>query len=592
MKQTDKNLAPASWHHVECNLSLGSPRHAESCHLFDVKTTGDEPECACLNLSQTCSCPKRWPHKPHVKKTSSAAPKQRLSAQRLWHHESCTASSQHGLDLPLFTEALPLDGPQRPEGACCCPEGWPKNRKGQSLAERKVKEAKPGVGKVPNPCLGSKRVNTEIATNHYALRTDFAPSNAQMIRYCEHHNYKMVMNWQTETGIPAPTFDDTAIEALREKHPKDPLFPLVQRYRQTEKAAGMVDGLPLVNGRVHTEFTHVPKTGRLASRNPNLQNVPRFADENSPYFKIREMFVARPGHRLLEADFGGIEAVLTMYEAGVNTDGTAKVGTEDAQLGLRLTNIDIHGFISSHDIGQPADPTWSDADLKDFLAAFRKENRQWKTKSGLMRSYEEIRDCNKTGLYASLYGGGPGTLVRSRPDVFPNEAVAASVQAQIFGLFPSVPKWWWEVCAEADQFGYVTTPDGYRQWFIDVLVNEYSKREEKWNIKMSRLANECIAAKPQHLAMCFTGQGLDLFWEQYPQYRDGLRLTIHDSVCGEWADHEILDVGRALKGCMETPLPFLPLPEAWGLGRHLKVAVEAKVSEVSGDWRSMTKFRL
>jgi hypothetical protein len=226
------------------------------------------------------------------------------------------------------------------------------------------------------------------------------------------------------------------------------------------------------------------------------------------------------------------------------------------------------------------------------LAEFRKENRQWKTKSGLMRSYEEIRDCNKTGLYASLYGGGPGTLVRSRPDVFPNEAVAASVQAQIFGLFPSVPKWWWEVCAEADQHGYVTTPDGYRQWFIDVLVNEYSKRDEKWNVKMSRLANECIAAKPQHLAMCFTGQGLDLFWENYPQYRDGLRLTIHDSIVGEWPDAQILEVGRALKSCMETPLPFLPLPEAWGLGSHLKVAVEAKVSEVSGDWRSMTKFKL
>jgi len=572
-----KRRTPASWHHESCPRSLGV--------INGIDVPMDE-----------CSCPKRWPRKPRVSTTT--APKNRPSAQRLWHHESCTVSSQQALDLPLFTEALPLDGTQRPEGACCCPEGWPKNRKGRSAAETKVKEAKPGAGKVANKCLGATRVNTEIATNHYALRTDFAPSNAQMIRYCEHHNYKMVMNWQTETGIPAPTFDETALDTLIEKYPKDPLFPLIRRFRQTQKCLGTnVDGIRPINivdgiGTVHTEFGHVPKTGRLNSKNPPMQVIPRIVDPLSPYYRVREMYVAGKGNRLMEADFGGIEAVLTMYLAGVNNDGTAKIGTEDAQLGLRLTNIDIHGFISSHDIGEPANPAWSDADLKAFLAAFRKENRQWKTKSGLMRSYEEIRDCNKTGLYASLYGGGPGTLVRSRPDVFPNEAVAASVQAQIFGLFPSVPKWWWEVCAEADQYGYVTTPDGYRQWFIDVLVNEYSKREEKWNVKMSRLANECIAAKPQHLAMCFTGQGLDLFWEQYPQYRDGLRLTIHDSVVGEWADNQILEVGRALKSCMETPLPFLPLPEAWGLGSHLKVAVEAKVSEVQGTWKDMKKVKL
>lgn len=499
--------------------------------------------------------------------------KEKAPKPSAWHHPTC-AHAIGSLDFAY--------------DHCVCPKGWPRKPKVEKAA------------KTPNPCHLAPHTKIEVPTDHYALRMDFAPSVAQLIRYCEHHRYKMEMNYQTDDGIPRPTFDETAMEKLHAKYPHDRLFPLVKRYRETQKCLGTyVDGLTLWPSDLGSGFAlakaellHIPKTGRLACKGSPHQLQPRTSDPLNPYYKVREMYVASPGCRLAEIDFSGLEAVLTFYLAGVTNAGLPKPGTEDARQGLRLTQSDIHSYLATHDIGQPADLKWSDADLNAYFAEFRKENRKWVAKSGKLQFFEDIRDCDKMGLYGSLYAGGPGTLVRSRPDVFSSIAIASAVQGLIFDLFPSVPKWWWEVAQEAEQYGYITTQDGYPQHFSDVLDHVYLKKEARWDTRLNRTANEAIAAKPQHLGMCFTAQGIDLFWEQYPQYRDFLRLTIHDSVLGEHHEDTVMDVCRALKGCMETPLPFLPLPVEWGMGTHLKVKVDTKMSTTAGDWRQMEKVKV
>lgn len=124
--------------------------------------------------------------------------------------------------------------------------GEPTKRARKPRKSKAAKEAKPKVERVPNPCLEAKREVVEVPCDWYALRMDFTPSNAQMTRYCEFKGYTMVMNWQTESGIPAPTFDTTALAKLIEKYPDDPLFPLIERYRQIEKCLGTyVEGLIL-----------------------------------------------------------------------------------------------------------------------------------------------------------------------------------------------------------------------------------------------------------------------------------------------------------------------------------------------------------
>lgn len=82
----------------------------------------------------------------------------------------------------------------------------------------------------------------------------------------------------------------------------------VRAYLGTEDKLGV-----LVNDRIHTDFVQYGTvTGRFSSRDPNLQNVPRPGTELAT--KVRALFTAPDGHRLVVADYGQIELrVLAHY---------------------------------------------------------------------------------------------------------------------------------------------------------------------------------------------------------------------------------------------------------------------------------------
>jgi DNA polymerase-1 len=109
---------------------------------------------------------------------------------------------------------------------------------------------------------------------------------------------------KTKTG---PSTDADALEELAALHP---VPAKIVDYRVLSKLKGTyIDALPaLVNpatGRIHTSFNQaVAATGRLSSSNPNLQNIPIRTDVGR---RIRQAFVAKPGHVLVSADYSQIE---------------------------------------------------------------------------------------------------------------------------------------------------------------------------------------------------------------------------------------------------------------------------------------------
>ena len=117
-----------------------------------------------------------------------------------------------------------------------------------------------------------------------------------------------------ELGLPvvkrtktARSTDQAVLERLSAAHP---LPATVLDCRQVAKLKSTyLDTLPRMlnprTGRLHTSFKQLgAATGRLSSADPNLQNIPIRRDEGR---RIREAFVAAPGHTLLSADYSQIE---------------------------------------------------------------------------------------------------------------------------------------------------------------------------------------------------------------------------------------------------------------------------------------------
>ena len=110
-----------------------------------------------------------------------------------------------------------------------------------------------------------------------------------------------------KTPSGAPSTDEESLEELALDHP---LPKLILEYRGLAKLKSTyTDKLPrMVNrktGRVHTSYGQaVAVTGRLASSDPNLQNIPIRTAEGR---RIREAFIAPPGAHIVSADYSQIE---------------------------------------------------------------------------------------------------------------------------------------------------------------------------------------------------------------------------------------------------------------------------------------------
>jgi uracil-DNA glycosylase family 4 len=226
-----------------------------------------------------------------------------------------------------------------------------------------------------NPCAGGSVISKTEEVERWAYVAPFVPSLPRMKAYQAIKGHKPRISKTKERRV---TFDEGAIRDLRIAYPDDPLYPRIVEYREYEKIDGTYvgrwndvaqrwEGGPPTDpqGVVHTTYSHEPSTLRLSSQAPNLQNIPRGSD-SALQRRIKEMFVARPGHRLLEVDYKAIEAVLVGYFAN------------DLSY-VRLAKLGVHDYLNSHNLRrlgllrEAADIAWSDADLKGFFKELKRD---------------------------------------------------------------------------------------------------------------------------------------------------------------------------------------------------------------------------
>jgi len=127
---------------------------------------------------------------------------------------------------------------------------------------------------------------------------------------------KLGLPVKRKTASGAPSTDEDVLQELAADYP---LPARILEHRSLSKLKGTyTDKLPLMvnpaTGRVHTNYAQaVAVTGRLASNDPNLQNIPIRTPEGR---RVREAFIAPPGHRIVSADYSQIELRIMAHISG------------------------------------------------------------------------------------------------------------------------------------------------------------------------------------------------------------------------------------------------------------------------------------
>jgi DNA polymerase-1 len=143
--------------------------------------------------------------------------------------------------------------------------------------------------------------------------------------------------------------DESVLEALALDYP---LPKCILQYRSlTKLKSTYTDKLPtLINpdtGRVHTNYSQaVAITGRLASSDPNLQNIPVRTAEGR---RVREAFIAKPGHSIVSADYSQIELRIM-----------AHLSDDEGMLAAFASGEDIHKATAAEVFGVTLEQVSSD----------------------------------------------------------------------------------------------------------------------------------------------------------------------------------------------------------------------------------------
>lgn len=163
---------------------------------------------------------------------------------------------------------------------------------------------------------------------------------------------------QKKTAGGQRSTKESELEKMRDMHP---IIDHIMRYRELQKLVSTyIDNLPTYvasDGRVHTTFIQTgAATGRMASQNPGLQNIPVRTEESRA---IRQAFVATPGYTLVSIDYSQIELRVA-----------AILSTDEKLIDIFKRGEDVHTGVAMRVFGVTADEVTKDMRRKAKVINF------------------------------------------------------------------------------------------------------------------------------------------------------------------------------------------------------------------------------
>ncbi|GAB1413241.1 DNA polymerase I [Candidatus Desulfobacillus denitrificans] len=346
--------------------------------------------------------------------------------------------------------------------------------------------------------LGLRMLEIE-AQAHAAAKQPFNLNSPKQIQEILFEREQLPVLKKTPSG--APSTDEEVLEQLSLDYP---LPKLILDYRGLAKLKSTyADKLPKsvdpATGRVHTNFSQaVAVTGRLASSDPNLQNIPIRTEEGR---RIRQAFVAPAGSKLVSADYSQIELRIMAHLSGDRGLLEAFAAGEDIH---RATAAEVFG-------AAPAEVT------------------------------SEQRRYAKVINFGLIYGMSAFGLARQ---LGLERGAAQAYIDRYFARYPGVANYMETTRLQARERGYVETVFGRRLWLPEIKSAAPARRQAAERAAINA-PMQGTAADIIKLAMIVVQRWLD-----EARMRTLLILQVHDELVLEVPEAELEAVRHELPKLM------------------------------------------
>jgi DNA polymerase-1 len=335
---------------------------------------------------------------------------------------------------------------------------------------------------------------------HQAAGQPFNLNSPRQIQEILFERQKLPVKKKTPSGQPSTDEDVLAELALDYPLPK-----LLLEYRALAKLKSTyTDKLPrMVNpgtGRVHTTYSQaVAVTGRLASNDPNLQNIPIRTPEGR---RIREAFVAPPGCKIVSADYSQIELRIMAHLSGDE--------------GLR------HAFLHGHDVHRATAAEVFGVPLEKVSADERRTAKV--INFGLIYGMSAFGVAQNLGI---------------------ERATAQAYIDSYFTRYPGVKRYMDQTRERARREGCVETVFGRRLWLPEIRSGSPARRQAAERAAINA-PMQGTAADLIKLAMVAVDR-----WLGREKLQTKLIMQVHDELVLEVPEGELDEVKERVRELMQ-----------------------------------------
>ncbi len=337
---------------------------------------------------------------------------------------------------------------------------------------------------------------------------------------------------QKKTGSGALSTKESELEKMRDMHP---IIPFVFEYRELQKLLSTyIDVIPNLldeNDRLHAKFLQAgTTTGRLASSDPNLQNIPNSSELGR---NIRKSFITEKGCKLLAFDYSQIEIRIAAFLAN-----------DKKLIEIFKNGEDVHTAVASEVFGVSKE-----------------------------KVDKEMRRKAKVINFGIMYGMGVNSL---KGQLGSTREEAQKYLDEYFNKFNGLAKYLENVKIETEKLGYTETFFSRRRYFEGMRskIPFIRAMAERMAINAPIQGTEADLIK---LAMVKIDEFI--IAEKLGQ-KVKLTLQVHDELVYEVDEKIAEEVAPKIKNIMES---LVPIKDTKG------IVMKADVS-VGEDWKEMKKL--